>query len=65
MIEGICSPSSTKITPLSANWTVSQTAARRTRVTASARPLRSVKLMVTPAATAARMPEQWKCSASM
>ena len=40
-MSGNCSPSSTNITPLSANCTVSQTTLRRTRVVASARPLSS------------------------
>ncbi len=58
-IPGNCSPSRTKMTPLAANWTVSQTAVRRTRVTPRACPERSTNPIVTPAATAARMPELW------
>ena len=41
-----------------------ETVLRRMRVTANALPDASTKLMVTPAATAARIPEQCSCSAS-
>ncbi len=60
MMDGICWPRITKISPLATNWTVSQTTARRIRVVARDCPEvvpRSAKLMVTPAATAARIPE--------
>src|SRR3546814_17333972 len=50
--------------PLSANWIVSHTELRRIRVTAIACRDISAKVMVTPALTAARMPEAWTCSAS-
>ena len=65
-IDGICSPRMTKMTPLATNCTVSHTTLRRMRVMAIDWPgmaPRSVKLMVTPAATAARMPDASSSSA--
>ena len=49
--------------PLAASCTVSHTAVRRSRMLAR-QGQASVKLMVSPAATAARMPEQCKASAA-